>query len=347
MSKLPGILSALCAVIFFCSCKEEVDLYADYKVIPAIYALFDAEADTNFVRINRVFSADGDPNAIMQDPSEVYYPEKLDVRLVEYRNGVWTREILLDTITVHKQDGPFAGPTQRLYYTDEKLMRNYPDASYSYELQVFIDRRIIATFVDMVGCPDFEILSPHLNFSEEYFGMTRYIRFKPATNAAFYQIIVNFHYKEQRTPGGDTTEVVFSFINEYQTVADLAHSIDDQGYLCVGFRPEEFYTGLASFLGADTLNLQVQRYIIDYPLEVRVEAGGINMLNYLVCHDANIANTQSMPEIQSVGEGATGLVSSRAASYKPGRLAGQSVPQLMKKKWNFTYIGGRECENCW
>lgn len=334
------LLSVLVLLLVASSCKEDVDFYADYKVIPAIYALFDADADTNFVKITKVFATEGDPTVIAQDPNEAYYPEKLDVRLVEYRNGVWTREILLDTVTKPKQEGVFAGPSQLLYYTDEKLMKNLPDASYSYELQVFIDRRIIATFVDMVSSVDFDVLSPHLNFSQEYFGSTRHLRFTPAINAAFYDVQVLFHYKEQRTPSGDTTEVVFSFIHNRYMASDLAHTLDEDGYYSVSYRPEEFYTGLGSFLGDDTLNILVQRYIPDYPLEVRVEAGGIDMLNYLQCYDPNLANSQVMPDVQCVGEGATGLVSSRCRVYEFGRLAGQTVPQLTKKKWNFKYIGG-------
>lgn len=347
MTKLLRFLSVFSLALLALSCKEDVDFYSDYKVIPAIYALFDSEADTNFVKITKVFSTEGDPTVIAQDPNEVYYPEKLDVRLVEYRNKVWNREILLDTITVRKKDGLFPGPSQRLYYTDEKLRRNLPEANYSYELQVFIDRRIISSFVDMVGCPEFEIGSPHLNFLEEYFGMTRYIRFTPATNAAIYNVMVYFHFKERRTPTGDTTEVFFPFINELIPLSDLAHTMDAKGYYNVGFHPENFYIGLAAFLGDDTLNESVQRYITDAPLEIRVEAGGIDLLNYLVCHDENLATSQSMPEIQSVGEGATGLVSSRAYTVKYGRFAGQTVPELVRRNWNFKYIGGRGCESCW
>lgn len=341
---LSSVLVLLLAAL---SCSEEVDLFSDYKVIPSIYALLDADADTNFVKITRVFSTQGDPLLIAQDPNEAYYPEKLDVRLVEYANGVWTREILLDTITKHKQDGIFAGPRQVLYYTDERLNNNTPEVSYSYELQVFIDRRVIASLVDMVGNPTFHVLSAHLNFSEEYMYDIRHLCFTPVINAAFYDVNLKFNYKEQRTPSEDTTQVSFGIISHRFTASELAHTLDENGYYRVNYRPADFYSGLASFLGDDTLNIYVQRFITDAPIEIRIEAGGIDLLNYLQCHDANLVNSQVMPEVQCVGEGATGLVSSRCYLVEYGRFAGQTVPQLMKKRWNFKYIGGTKCENYW
>lgn len=50
------ILHCLCSLLLLNACSTDVDLYADYKDVPVIYGLLDATADTNYIKITRVFS---------------------------------------------------------------------------------------------------------------------------------------------------------------------------------------------------------------------------------------------------------------------------------------------------
>ena len=44
----------------FCSCSTDVDLYADYKDVPIIYAMLNPMSDTNYVKITRAFCGTDD-----------------------------------------------------------------------------------------------------------------------------------------------------------------------------------------------------------------------------------------------------------------------------------------------
>src|SRR5574344_1883266 len=114
MRKTTLLLSATLAIMaFFNACSTDVDLYADYKDITIVYGVLDADADTNFVKINKAFLGPGDATHISQIPDSSNYPGKLDARIVEYVNGDINRELILDTITIHDKDsGDFYAPNQ-------------------------------------------------------------------------------------------------------------------------------------------------------------------------------------------------------------------------------------------
>ena len=328
MRKTAHVLWAVFFIAFLtASCKEEVDLYAENEV-PVIYGLLDAKADTNFIRITRTFLPEDDPELYLsQHYDAICYPEKLDVRLVEFKNGNRTKEIILDTI--HRQ-----------YYTVERLGQNTPSDKYSYELHVIVNGKEIVSKTDMVGGTEFEIVSPHLNFSLMYFQMEpRKLRFFPADNAGFYDVKVLFHYWERRLPSTDTVGTTFVFIDRRFDCSELSFS---DGSYYIGYMPEWFYTLLGEYLGNDTLNKNVYRYITDYPIEVRVEAGGYGLMYYQRYYETYASTSESLPDFDFVGEGAVGLFSSRSRTSARGRLAGSTVPDLLGKNWGFKYIGGKE-----
>lgn len=328
IGKTASFIGAVFSFFMMVACNTDVNLFADYKEMPAVYGLLDYRADTNFIRISKVIASDDDPSPILFDPNSNCYNEKLDVRLVEYQNGEKKREIVMDALD------------KRLYYTTERLSGNTAQDHYSYDLIVIIDGRPIISKADMVGGDKFRLVSAHLNFSKRFFGMERSIRFGPAPNAAFYDFTVYFHYKERRLPSTDTVDTVFTFIRNRYYTEDLNHTLVD-GYYNIYYRPEYFYTGLGKFLGDDTLSGNVFRYISDYPVEIVVEAGGMELMNYYHIYDQSILNAQTIPDLSCVGPGAAGLFSSRCRYVARGSLTGSTVPDLLDLGWGFKFIGGK------
>ena len=188
------------------SCKPEVDIFADYKQVPVIYGLLDANADTNYIKITRGFYATEEIDQVALNPDSSDYPGKLDVRLYEYCNGDSIREIILDTITIHnKVEGAFYAPHQKLYYTDVPLHQNSWDKQYSYKLRIVLPDRILTAETKMVGNPGFDAQSNGVDFSRMYYyGASRPFLFHPAMNAAFYEVSMSFTFLEQRTPEADS-----------------------------------------------------------------------------------------------------------------------------------------------
>ena len=182
MKKLFTLLFLPLTVLFY-ACSTDIDLYAEYEEKPVIYGLLDSYADTNYVKISRVFSVEGDAYQTAQNPDSSNYAGKLDVRIIEYCNGDSLREIILDTITIHnKEQGIFYAPKQKLYYTTEPLHINSKKDHYSYRLKVVLPNRILTTKAEIVGNNSFGMQSLAVNFSKQYFGaISRQFLFRPAT----------------------------------------------------------------------------------------------------------------------------------------------------------------------
>lgn len=322
------------------SCSTKVDLYADYKESPIIYGLLEANADTNFIKIARSFSVQGDAFLSAANPDSNNYPGRLDVRLVEYWNGDSVREIILDTITRHnKLPGAFYSPDQKLYYTTEPLTMNAPDRAVSYRLKAVLPDRVLSTKTDIVGSRKFGVKSLGVNFAKEYFGKERTFLFYPAPNATFYEIIMTFHFMEQYTPNGDSVPRTMLWNLGIFYDSDFAAStIDDEAYVLY-YRPETFWTVLERFLGDDTIGV-TRRFFGDHPVEFTIKAGGENLWNYMYVNEVlNGLNTED--NAFSLIDGGYGVFSSRMTTKRKLGLGGRTVPDLLEKtKWGFKYIGG-------
>ena len=196
--------------------------------MPVIYGLLDANADTNFIKITRAFYVQGDAYQVALNPDSSNYPGKLDVRLIEFCNGDSIREIILDTITVHnKKQGVFYAPSQKLYYTTEPLCMNSIKDKYRYRLRVVLPDRVLVANADMVGNTGFDIQSLAVNFSKEYFdAIPRHFLFHPAINGAFYDVVLTFTFKEQRTPDGDSVPRTMRWPVATYTESELLNNMD-------------------------------------------------------------------------------------------------------------------------
>jgi hypothetical protein len=339
------ILLYLPLAMLFHACSTDIDLYADYKEMPIIYGVLDANADTNYVKISRIFSVEGDAYQTAQNPDSSNFAGKLDVRIIEYCNGDSLREIILDTITIHNKElGIFYAPEQKLYYTTEPLHTNSKKDHYSYRLKVVLPNRILTTKADIVGNKSFGVQSLAVNFSKQYFGaISRQFLFRPATNGAFYQISMAFTFWEQRTPDDDSIPrtmhwEVGTFSKDY-----FLYHMDGDAYV-FPYRPETFYEKLEEFIGGDTAIVGLTRYIGDYPVEVSITAGGERLRQYIYNNDVSNGFILGDPEFSLIDDG-YGVFSSRTTVRQSVRLGGETVPDLLAMtNWGFKFIGGEEEE---
>lgn len=326
----------------FSACSTDIDLYADYKQVPVIYGLLDANADTNFVKITRAFYVEGDALQVALNPDSSNYPGKLDARLVEYCNGDSVREIVLDTITIrNKESGVFYAPAQKLYYTTEALGKNGSKRRYSYKLKVVLPERTLTTKAFLVGNDNFDIQSLGVNFSKEYFhAPPRRFLFHPAIGAGFYQVSLSFTFLEQRTPDGDSVPRTMHWDLGYWYESALSTSMEENCYV-FRYRPEVFYEVLRDFVGDDTLLVGVRRYITDFPVEVCIAAGGENLRQYVYNNNTDFGFSQGDTEFFLI-DGGYGVFSSRMTVRHKVRLGGETVPELVAMRgWGFKFIGGK------
>lgn len=324
------------------SCSKEVNLYTDYKEIPVVYGILDANADTNYIKITRAFYAlNDDATQIAMNPDSSNYPGKLDVRLTEYCNGDSIRQIILDTITIgNKEPGAFYAPKQKMYYTTERLQKNTKNEKYQYELSIVLPDRVLTSRTDIVGSNGFKVKSLAANFSEEYFGVYRPLEYYPAINATSYEVSMTFTFKEQRYPGGDSIPRTMHWrIDRYSNNYLYYHFVDNS-YYKVTYKPEWFYAELAEYLGDDTAVFGLTRMIGDYPVEIIVSAAGDELTRYIEWNSIDNYGTVAGNDYTFI-EGGTGVFSSRMTTISRVRLAGTTVPDIIAhRNWGFKFTGG-------
>lgn len=326
--------------VMLASCSTDVDLYAEGKDVPIIYGLLDALADTNYIKITHAIKPDDNPLNAAADPLQNDYPGKLDVRLTEFCNGDSTRQIILDTITIHnKQEGHFYAPAQKLYYTTEPLCQNTPSKHYSYRLAIKLPDRTLVTNADMVGSNEFRIASGTADFSGGYLKALGELWFAPAENGGVYDITMTFTFYERRTFTSDTVKRTIQWPLGSFYATQLAHQMENGVYV-VRYRHDCLYDELEKVLGDDTLVPGLRRYIIDRPITVTVQAGGEHLARYRYYHE--MSNGSFLDDGNfTMMDGAYGVFSSKMTRSRTLRLGGTTVPELTEKtKWGFKYIGG-------
>ena len=333
------LLPILLTVILFNSCSTNVDLYADYKDITVVYGLLDSNADTNFVKINKAFLGPGNALDIALIADSCNYPYKLDAKIIEYRapasgtNFQRTDTYPLDTVTVHNKElGTFYAPDQLVYYTKQKIKSNSNQYKYRYELQIDRGDSIINAITDIVGGSSFSILTGTLNLTSS--NNNGIIKWYPCPNASVYEVVLRFHFTEVNQYN-DSTERIMTWPLGSHPEASLTM---EHGYYTVTFKASQFTVNLATMLGADTLNHNVERLIYEPSMEISVSAGGDELYNFITVNGPSSSIVQTIPEYTNVN-GGFGVFSSRTALSKRVKLAGNTIPELTgHENWHFKQV---------
>ena len=127
MSAFPKIALLGLVVLFFTTCKNDLELNAPYKEIPSIYAVLNPQELTQTIRINKVFLGEGDANVMAKVHDSVNYdPGEVTVTLQRFVGGKQSdaspgqSTITFTESMVKTVEGAF-NTDQRVYVTDKKL----------------------------------------------------------------------------------------------------------------------------------------------------------------------------------------------------------------------------------
>jgi hypothetical protein len=322
---------------FLVSCSTKVDIYADYKEIPVVYGLMEAEADTNFVKITKAFCGNNDNPINAFEVAQIYdsseYPGKLDARIVEYKastSGQYAptgRVIVLDTMTIHnKQTGAFYAPDQKVYYTTERFNQNSGNYRYKYRIVVAKDNDTISAETGIVGGENFSIYTQAVTFNPEPGNKTGKVMFKPAENAAMYEVKMVFNFKEKR-PGQDTVRRQVSWSLGQKSVSEL--TTENMVYV-ISYGQGLLFSMLRDAIGDDTHN--VDRFIDNFVIQLA--AGGEELFNYIQVNSPSEGISQTIPDYTNIN-GGYGVFSSRINLEKRVIMTSSTILSLYGMDWGF------------
>lgn len=333
-----SLLALFSFLVMFNACSTDVDLYADYKDITVVYGLLDSGADTNFIKINKAFLGPGNALQIAQISDSCNYPGKLDAKLIEYRasaGGTHYQQIAefpLDTITVHdKEPGIFYAPDQKVYYTTSKIKKNDSQYKYRYELQIDHGDSLISAVTNIVGGGSFS--TPHASMTFSPTATSGNFTWYPCPNASLYEVVFKFHFIELG-PSQDSVERVMTWALGTYPESQLHN---ENGLFSLRFNPSLFYYNLATMLGSDTLNPNIERLIYEPSLEVSIAAGGDELYNFITVNSPSNSIVQTLPEYTNV-KGGYGVLSSRTMYIKWMAIANTITELKNRENWHFRQI---------
>lgn len=330
------VFSLFVSGMMFNSCSTDVDIYADYKDITVVYGLLDSRLDTNYIKINKAFLGPGSAFDIALIDDSCNYPDKLEAKLIEYKaniggnNFVKTREIPLDTTTIHNKDlGFFYAPDQLVYFTSTKLNNNTQDLKYKYELQIDRGDTLLNAFTEMVGGTGFSTSLAQLDFVSPGGGM---IQWRECMNAMIYEIIISFNFVEVDLNQDSVRRCMTWSLGSYP-ISSPSLTLNQNTYT-LNYKSSQFFNNLATFLGNDTLK-KVDRLVMEPSLKLSIAAGGDELYNFISVNGPSSSIVQNVPEYTNVN-GGYGVFSSRTMFEKNVRLSSNTFLELQKHdNWRF------------
>ena len=191
---------------------------------------------------------------------------------------------------------------------------------------------IISALTDIVGGGSFYIPQGSLNFSSS--ANTGTVNWSPCPYAAVYEVVIRFHFVEV-SPALDSVERCLTWPLGAHSESELTL---ENGIYGVPFKASLFFYHLASMLGDDTLNNNIQRLIYEPSLDVSIAAGGDELYNFITVNGPTNSIVQTIPEYTNV-KGGYGVLSSRTMLTKRMRLSGNTIPELVSREyWHFKQV---------
>jgi len=210
MKKNIIFLSVMVVLFFaFSSCKNTFNIAADWKEIPVVYGLMDADSSVQYIKIEKAF-LDQKLSALQmaQSPDSMYYKEKLTVKIegfdiynhlkethfFSYVNG--------DTIGLPRQSGIFAKSPNMIYILKSKL-----NAAYTYYLTVTKQNGTVltASSTNLVGKSRILLSSPLSLLYKNNYNSKMQITLSGGVNTVYCNVSLRFKYTENAI--GSTTMV--------------------------------------------------------------------------------------------------------------------------------------------
>lgn len=318
------------------SCSTKVDLYADYKPITVVYGLLDFTQDTNYIKINKAFLGPGNALDIALIEDSCNYPGKLNCRIIESKASAGsnyftqTRVLEVDTITIHNKElGIFYAPDQLVYYTKDRINNNNQYVHYRYDLEIDRGDTILTASTGVVGGSRFAIPQAVMNFS--MINPTGTVGWTPCTNAAIYDVTIEFKYYEVKNLIDTLPCSMKMTIMDPRPETDISY---EQGVYSTSYHSQDFYNSLAQKIGADSLQ-NVERLIFEPSVTIKISAGGDELYNFISVNGPSNSIVQTIPEYTNVN-GGYGVFSSRTAISKKVKLSAQTYTELSRhESWNF------------
>ena len=206
------------------SCDNDLDIIAEWKDIPVVYGILNAQDSVHYVKLNKTFLGQGDVMSMAQEFDSLHYnQEEVGLRLIEYRRSggqyIESKSIEMEpTFNSDKPDGVFSAPDQIIYKSDASLNN---ERYYSAEVYDKSEDTVIASnLIPIDVLSPLQIIKPNPASALNLVPNGNYpitVEWPPLEGAALYELKIRFHYVEQQISNlSDTTHKYIDWIFPYR-----------------------------------------------------------------------------------------------------------------------------------
>lgn len=313
MKKNVNVLFVL-LMITLTACENEVELNGEYEETAVVYALFDASADTHFVRINKTFLEKGESALdLAQNPDFTNY-DSLKVNLTDLSDG---SSVVLNRIEKPKDPGIFTSEKNILYYTTMPLQ-----VGGNYKLEAELpDGKIVSATTTVINSVDVDrpVSSSSVNFFSGTNLQSKYsFRVNYFADIARFDVKVFFLYDE--VIDGEyyprKIEVPVSSINNSRLVSATNYTFD--------MDINSFFNTLARKVPNTTTRKEIKT---NNNFIVEVYGADETLMFYKNVNEPIDGLSQVQPEYSNVENG-LGLVASRSFTRVVTQLNEETIDYL-------------------
>ena len=343
------VLITLASIV---SCDNDLDIIAEWKDIPVVYGVLNAQDSVHYVKLNKAFLGQGDVMSMAQEFDSLHYnQEEVGLRLIEYRIAagqyIETRSIEMEpSFNSNKPlEGIFSSPDQIIYKSDTSLNneRYYSAQVYDKNLDTVIASNLLP--IDVLN--SLQITKPNpaspLNLVTNGSFPIK-VEWQPLEGAELYELKIRFHYVEQQIENlSDTTHEYIDWILPYRLPTS---SITSES---ISLDAEQFLNFLAVNIDENpnvyrqVKGMQVNQVTLSHAcLDISLLAAGQDLSTYILLNENSNSIVVDRPEYSNIDNG-IGILSSRSFKViEDIKLNNDSNDEIAKnditKHLNFAYF---------
>lgn len=317
------VLITLASIV---SCDNDLDIIAEWKDIPVVYGVLNAQDSVHYVKLNKAFLGQGDVMSMAQEFDSLQYnQEEVGLRLIEYRQTagqyIESKSIEMEpTDEFVKPDGIFSSPDQIIYKSDASLNneRYYSAQVYDKSLDTVIASNLIP--IDVLS--PIQIIKPNpasaLNLvSNGNYPIT--VEWSPTEGADLYELKIRFHYVEQQI--ANLSDTVHKYIDWNFPYRLPTSSITSES---ISLDAEQFLNFLAVNIDENpnvyrqVKGMQISQTSLSHAcLDITLMAAGQNLSTYILLNQNSNSIVVDRPEYSNIDNG-IGVLSSRSFNVLEG-----------------------------
>jgi hypothetical protein len=355
-------LLVLSLIALFTSCDNDLKIIADWKAVPAVYGILNAQDSVHYIKLNKAFLGQGDVMMMAQEFDSLHFSvDQVGIRLLEKEEGDvpsqnganWqTRNTyeLEPTNEFVRPEGVFSSPTQTIYKTTAPLNKDF---YYSVEVYRKSNDTIIAQtagpipILSPLSVTNPNIFSPLVILPNSYVPK---VQWKSVSGGKMYELSMRFNYMEFPISGESDTlfkSIEINYPSIFSIDTDGGDNMDyplsyDQFLGFIAANIPEDPTVRRLVVGFDSSPVGTGVSLKHACLDFSLSAAGEDLATYLVLNENSNSLVLDRPEYSNIENG-VGILSSRTVKSVNGvKISNQTNDEIAKsevtKHLNFGYF---------